>query len=98
MIVQAPEGKRLSLRLQEFDLDANNVFPSNQNNNPNTGLMQQQCGNGDYALFYDGPDENALPIRGIENIISQKSRNNDHISKLFLLDLYHINFVNNQKN
>ena len=74
MIVQAPEGKRLSLRLQEFDLDANNVFPSNQNNNPNTGLMQQQCGNGDYALFYDGPDENALPIRGIKNIINQAPR------------------------
>ena len=63
MIIQAPEGKRLSVRIEDFDLDASAVYQNNQNN-PNAGLMQQQCANGDYALFYDGPDETSLPLRG----------------------------------
>ena len=63
MIIQAPEEKRLLMRIEDFDLDANTVFQNNQNN-PSAQITPQQCGNGDYALLYDGPDENSLPLLG----------------------------------
>ena len=65
MIIQAPEGKRLMMMIEDLDLDANTVFRNNQNMNTGAQITSQACGNGDYALFIDGSDENGLPLLGM---------------------------------
>ena len=64
MIIQAPEGKRLMMVIEDLNLDADSVIQNNQNTNIGGQLMTTECGNGDYAVFIDGAAENGMPLLG----------------------------------